>query len=105
MSILSAHRERVAALGAAMNELQGLHDQAFALWNRIVEVRRGNAPERHQQLDTLHDEAYALADRITSRREEAFGEISQEARLRLTASVESAQPLLNRPDVGLLVSE
>lgn len=105
MSVLAAHRERVASLNEAMAQLQRMHEQAYELWNRIVQVNRSQAPDRQQQLDALYDESYALAERTARLREETFGEISHESRLRLTSSAESAQPLLNRPDVGLMAAE
>jgi hypothetical protein len=105
MSVLAAHRERVASLNEAMQQLQRMHDEAHDLWCRIVQASQGNALHRQQQIDAMHDEAYALADRITRLREQTFGEISHEARLLLTSSVESAHPSLIRPETTPLRGE
>ena len=88
-SILQSHRERVRRLSDAMVRLHELHEQAYDVWNRIVHVREGNAQDRNAQLDAMHDEAFALADRIARERETAFGSISRDSLLRLSASVES----------------
>jgi hypothetical protein len=105
MSILQSHRQRVSRLNEGMTRLQEMHEQAFAVWNHIVHVREGDAADRTGQLDALHDEAFALADRIARQREEAFGSISRESLLRLSATVESAHPSLVRPEPASVPGE
>ena len=100
MSVLSAHRQRVRDLNEAMAGLDDLHEQAYSVWNRIVHVREGQAADRNEQLDALHDEAFALADRIGRLRGDTFGSISRESRLRLSATVESAHPSLVQPEAA-----
>lgn len=89
MSVLEAHRARVGALNDAMNRLNAMHEEAYALWDRIVALAEGDAPDRREQLDALHDESYALADRIARLRAETFGDVSRETQLLLTNAVES----------------
>jgi acyl carrier protein phosphodiesterase len=98
MSVLQAHRQRVAALNEAMTQLHALHEQAHELWNRITVLNRSDDPQRNPQLDALHDEVYALADRIARLREQTFGSISREAQLTLTSTVESAHPSIVNPE-------
>ena len=105
MPVLQAHRQRVSRLNEAMARLQDLHEQAFAVWNQIVHVREGDAADRAGQLDVLHDEVFALAERIAAQREDAFGSISRESLLRLSASVESAHLSLVRPEPASVPGE
>lgn len=93
-SPLEAHRQRIAALDSAMERLQAMHGQAYDLWDRIVHLARSDAPDRYEQLDALHDQSYALAEQIAVLREETFGSISRESRLRLSSTVESIHPSL-----------
>jgi hypothetical protein len=92
--VLDAHRQRVTALNEAMQRLERMHDEGYALWQRAVQLAEGHAPDRQAELDAVHDEAYALAERIARLREETFGSISHEARLLLTSTVESTPKAL-----------
>lgn len=98
MSILQAHRQRVATLQQAMARLGEMHDRAYTVWDRIVRLAESDDPERYEQLENLHDEAYLIADGIARLREEAFGSISREAHLLLTSTVESAHPAIVNPE-------
>lgn len=93
-AVLAAHRDRVARLGEALEHLEAMHEEAYQTWDRIVKLADSDEEDRYEQLDALHDAAHALADRIARLREEAFGSISREAALRLTATVESIRPEL-----------
>lgn len=104
MSVLEAHRARVAALSDALERMQSMHDDAYNLWNEVVQLAESDAPERRERLDALHDQSYALADRIARLREETFGSISAEAQLMLTSSVESV-PLPREPAAPALAGE
>ncbi len=92
-AVLAAHRTRVATLQAELQRLGALHDELYDLWARIVrkteEQRQQPSAQGREELDALHDEAYALGTRIAEERERAFGAVAAEARLALTAKVES----------------
>lgn len=92
MSVLQSHRERVAACGRALDELQQMHDEAHGLWSRIVEIGENGHLEHREELDRLHDQAFALAARIAALREETFGEMTYDAKLRIASQVESIHP-------------
>jgi acyl carrier protein phosphodiesterase len=98
MSVLSDHRQRVAALGQTLDRLERMHEEAYRLWDRIVTLAASGMEHRREQLDALHDEAYALGDRIARLREETFGEISIDSQLLLTAQVESVPTSVLYPE-------
>ena len=98
MSILEAHRQRVAALSDAMTELRRLHDESYALWCQVVALLGRDEEEREHSLEDLHAAAYAHAERIAALREQTFGFVSRAARLRLTGQVESTGTALSAPE-------
>ncbi len=92
MDVLQAHRERVRALQAAVDELMALHAERYDVWSEIVRLNQADAPERYPRIEALHDQAFSLAERIGRRRAESFGTLSHEARLMLRSEVESGGP-------------
>ena len=100
--VLQAHRQRVAGYRKALEDLHRMHEESHALWSRIVLLARSPDADARDELDLLHDQAYGLSARIAQLREESFGEISYEARLRISSEVESIHPSRLAPPPGLL---
>ena len=96
MNILRGHRERRARLQQAMDNLESLHEEMYALWERFMALRDGDkGRESRPKQKQIHSEIASLTEKILNQRREVFGEVSRVSELNINSRVESI--LLSSP--------